>query len=183
MKACAYVIGPGSGPGSALQQMAQRVGFDVVRSFRGVDAAERQAEQTPLLFFLFGAVGSIRSLRRTAEAIRRSPSPRVRFSPMIYFADSPSLDAIRACINLGFDDVITLPVTMRRVVDRLSRQLEQRLVYYETESYFGPDRRGRIEGESDHHGRGSGGQYRRFEIMRSPAQGVTIVSDEVHLVV
>ena len=60
-----------------------------------------------------------------AEAIRFCPSRRVRFSPMIYFAGSPSAETIAACINLGFDDIITMPFTRERVTERIARQVDR----------------------------------------------------------
>jgi hypothetical protein len=182
VKACAYIIGPEDGSGRALGELARRVGFDAVHAFRGVAIAEQQTLITPLVYFLFSTVADVRTLRPIADAIRLSPSKRVRFSPMIYVSDSPSLDAIRSCIGMGFDDIITLPFTLSRIEERLERQVERPLVYYETPTYFGPDRRNRSEDEEAHSGRGSGGQYRRLEIMRSANAGVNVLKDDLHVV-
>ncbi len=182
MKACAYIVGPEEGSGAALKELARRVGFDSVHPFRSVAIAEQQTLFTPLVYFLFSTVPDVRTLRPVAEAIRMSPSKRVRFSPMIYLSDSPSLTAIRRCIGMGFDDIITLPFTLARIEERLERQVERPLVYYETPTYFGPDRRNRTEDEAAHKGRGSGGQYRRLEIMRSANAGVNVLRDDLHVV-
>lgn len=182
MKACAYIVGPENGPAAALKEIARRIGFDSVRPYKSVAIAEQQTRLTPLVYFLFAAVEDPRQLKSIADAIRLSPSKRVRFSPMVYFSESPSLDTIRACIGMGFDDVITLPFTLARIEERLDRQVERTLVYYETDTYFGPDRRGRMEDEPVHSGRGSGGQYRRLEIMRSANAGVNVLKDDLHVV-
>jgi DNA-binding response OmpR family regulator len=178
MKACAFVVGPEDGSGAVLKQLARQIGFDAVYVFKDIADAERQSVSTPLIFFLFAAVDNLRRLKPVTEAVRASPSQRVRFSPMIYFSETPSLDAIKSCINMGFDDVITLPFSISRVEERLDRQVDRTLVYYETPSYFGPDRRNRLENEEGHSARGTGGQFRRIEIVRSPTAGISVMRDD-----
>lgn len=182
MKACAFVVGPEDGQGAALRLLARQIGFDAAYPYRDIADAERQSASTPLIFFLFAAVDSLRRLQRVTEAIRRSDSRSVRFSPMIYFSETPSLDTIRACINMGFDDIITLPFTLNRVEERIERQIYRTVVYYETPSYFGPDRRNRLGHETGHSGRGTGGQHRRLELVRNPGTGITILRDDAEQV-
>lgn len=177
MRASAFVVGPPDGPGAALTDLARGLGFPVVQTYTGVAAAETQAQQTPLLFFLFAAVDEVTGLKTVADAIRFSPSRRIRFSPMVYFSESPLMEAIRTCVDMGFDDVLTLPFTQARVAGRLARLVERTQVYFETADYLGPDRGGRRT-----HGQ-SGGQYRRLEIIRSPARGVSVMRDEMQVAV
>ena len=183
MQACAFVVGPDDGQGAALRLLARQVGFEAVYPYRDIADAERQSVSTALIFFLFAAVDDLGKLRRVGEAVRRSQSQRVRFAPMIYFAETPSLDTIRACINMGFDDIITLPFTLSRVDERIERQLYRPVIYYETPTYFGPDRRNRMSHEEGHSARGTGGQHRRLEIVRNPGTGITIVRDDLHVMV
>ena len=179
MRAYAYVVGPEDGPGAALMDMARGLGFAGVAPYTSIAQAEHQTVQTPVCFFLFAAVEEVARLRAVAEAVRFAPSRRVRFSPLIYFSESPSVEAIRACIDMGFDDIITMPFTQRRVADRIARQVGQNLVYYETASYFGPDRRGRgTAGDTAIEQRGIG-QFRRLEIMRSLMSGINVLRDEL----
>jgi CheY-like chemotaxis protein len=181
MRACAYVVSPTGRSGTALMDLAKGLGFDAVVPYQGVAAAEQQTTRTPLLFFLCAATPEMRSLKAVADAIRFFPSPGIRFSPLIYFDESPSLEVIRQCIAMGFDDVITLPFTRERVEERLLRQVDRPQVYFETPSYFGPDRRDRLESEPVHSLRGTGGQFRRLEIIRNPLRGVHVLRDDVHL--
>ena len=180
MRACAYVVGEGTG--SVLKDSARQAGFDSVYSYRGVLAAERQAAKTPLIFFLFSPVETLKTLKSVIEAVRASEVPQLRFAPMIYFVESPSLEVIKSCINMGFDDIISLPFTLNRVVQRLSLQVDRTLVYFETPTYFGPDRRNRLEHEEGHARRGTGGQFRRMEIVRTTTAGINVVKDETHVV-
>ena len=181
MKAAAYIVGPLDGPGAALMDMARRLRFAAVLPYAGVAQAEQQANRTPVCFFLFAAVPDVGALRGVTDAIRFCPSRRVRFSPLIYFSESPSLETITRCINMGFDDVITMPFTQARVAERIDRQVGQSHVYYETPGYFGPDRRGRVTAPRRPAETRIGGQFRRLEIVRNLASGVSVVRDDLHM--
>ncbi|MDP3316214.1 MAG: hypothetical protein Q8M47_09130 [Devosia sp.] len=171
MKASAYVVGPSDGPGAALMDMGRALGFPVVLPFHSVAAAEAQSQQTPLVFFLFAAVHDVRILKGVADQIRFAPARRIRFSPMLYFSESPSVDAISRCIEMGFDDVITLPFTRPRVMARITRLIDHMQVYHETSAYLGPERK-------VHRGTG---QFRRIEIIRSPSSGTSVLRDEMRV--
>jgi len=171
MKASAYVVGPSDGPGAALMDMGRALGFPVVLPFHSVAAAEAQSQQTPLVFFLFAAVHDVRILKGVADQIRFAPARRIRFSPMLYFSESPSVDAISRCIEMGFDDVITLPFTRPRLMARITRLVDHMQVYHETSAYLGPERK-------VHHG---SGQFRRIEIIRSPSSGTSVLRDEMRV--
>lgn len=182
MKATAFIIGPADGPGAALADMAKSLRFQSVLPYAGVARAEQQAMRTPVMFFLFAAIDQIEALRGTADAIRFSPSRKIRFSPMIYFSESPAVETIRACINMGFDDIITLPFSQGRLADRLGRQVGTNLTYYETATYFGPDRRERLSGNAAGHEQRTGGKYRRIEMVRNFTTGTNVVRDEFQAV-
>lgn len=181
MKAAAYVVGPLDGPGAALMDLARGMPFATVQPYAGVVQAEQQCHQTPICFFLFAATADVETLRSTTEAIRFCPSRRVRFSPLIYFSESPSMENITQCINMGFDDVITMPFTQTRVAERIARQIGQNLTYYETPGYFGPDRRDRVTGPSRAAETRIGGQFRRIEIIRHLLTGVNVVRDDLYM--
>lgn len=178
MRAYAYIVGPEGAPRAALLDLARGLGFAGVSPFSAMAQAEQQTQTTPLCFFLFAATENLQSLRGVAEAVRFSSVRRLRFSPLIYFAESPSVEAINACLNMGFDDIITMPFTRQRVLERVARQVGQNLVYYETPSYFGPDRRGRGGAPLERQDCRKGGQFRRLEIVRSLAGGVNVLRDD-----
>lgn len=181
MKAAAYIVGPLDGPGAGLMEMAQRLDFAAVLPYAGIMQAEQQANQTPVCFFLFAAVPDVATLRGVSEAIRFSPSRRIRFSPLIYFSESPSIDSITRCINMGFDDVITMPFSRTRVLERVNRQVGRNLTYYETAGYFGPDRRDRVTAPKRAAESRLGGQFRRLEIVRNLLTGVNVVRDDLYM--
>ncbi|MDB5506050.1 MAG: hypothetical protein JWR75_688 [Devosia sp.] len=175
LRACAFVVGADHGPGATLLEIVRGLGFASTSRFSTLAAADHHTQHSPLAFFLFSAVEDVETLRPIAEAVRAHPARKLQFSPLIYFSHSPSLDTIRHCINMGFDDVITLPFSQARVQERIQRQIGQPLAYFETSSYFGPDRRTRLG--AGERGAGGGGSYRRFEILRQPT-GISILSDE-----
>jgi CheY-like chemotaxis protein len=165
-KATAYIVGPPDGPGAALTAMARHVGFETVLPFAGAAVADQQMTRTPLVYFLFAAVNDVATLKASADMLRFGPSRRLRFSPLVYFSESPSLDAIRSCAAMGFDDVVTLPFSRPRVIERLARQVNRSLIYCDARGYFGPDRHNAT------------GPVRRFEIIRSFAEGTTVLRDD-----
>lgn len=181
MNASAFVVAPPSGAGAtALTELAHALGFSKVAAFSGRSSAEKQSALTPLVFFFCAAVADLKSLKSTADAIRQSRADPIRFAPLIYFASNPGLDTIRACIQMGFDDVIALPFG-DGVNERIMRQTGRLQVYYETDTYFGPDRRDRTAAPRDPSP--DAGQFRRYEIMRSPEKGVAVLHDDFQLVI
>jgi DNA-binding response OmpR family regulator len=180
MQAAAFVVGALDGPAIALTDLARRLDFSAVLPYGGLAAAEEQLDRTPLCFFLFAAVPDVSALRPIAETIRFSPSRRVRFSPLIYFADQLSVEAITRCMNMGFDDVVTQPFTRSQVAERIDRQIGQNLTYYETPGYFGPDRRDRVTAPKRAAESRTGGQFRRLEIVRHLVSGISVVRDDLY---
>ena len=183
MKASAFVVGPRGRAGESLQDLARSMSFATVERYQGLNRAERRLEETPLVFFLCAAVADVGSLKPMADAVRFSASLKLRFSPLIYFARHVAEADIKRCIQMGFDDIIALPFTSGDIAERILRQVGRPLVYYETPTYFGPDRRNRM-GEnrstgSDH----GGGQHRRIEIVRHPDHGVEVLGDESRVIV
>jgi CheY-like chemotaxis protein len=185
MKTAAFIVGGTgptayeSGPAAALAEMARRIGFGPVTAYESISQIEMQARHTPVCFVLCAASEGIESLRPVAEAIRFAPSRRVRFSPLVYFAETPSLETIKACVNLGFDDVVALPFSADRIGQRLARLVGKTQVYYETPTYFGPDRRGREAFAPTEQRWRLGAPVRRIEIMRSLGVGTSVLRDDL----
>jgi PleD family two-component response regulator len=181
VNAGAFVVGSAGPVSDALFSLAQQAGMTPVLRYSGLANAEKQMDETPLVFFLCAAVPDVKTLKPMADAIRFSPTRGIRFSPLVYFAASPSVEAIRSCINMGFDDIIALPCPPRALAERVARQIGQLCTYYETSNYFGPDRRGRIEVDLGDPRRGNGTQFRRIEIMRTFETGVDVIKDDMQV--
>jgi MFS family permease len=78
-----------------------------------------------------------------------------------------------------------IEIILNLEADRTEHLVGRRIMtYYETATYFGPDRRNRTGGPerstgSDH----GGGQFRRIEIVRNPDTGIDVISDDLQVVV
>jgi hypothetical protein len=182
VRASAFIVGSGDEPLSALEALAAGLGFSPVARYVDMKAPRRQVDDTPLVFFLCAPVDDVSQLKPLASAVRFSDDVRLRFSPLIYFTPEPSVARIRACINMGFDDVIATPYAGGDLAERIGRQVGRTQIYYETATYFGPDRRNRVgesrSSDSDH----GGGQFRRIEIVRTDA-GVDVLRDDFQVVI
>jgi hypothetical protein len=184
LNASAFLVGARNGATASLLELARAIGFNPLERYSGLARVEEQLRRTPLVFFLCAEVANVAALKPIADAVRFSTNPDIRFLPLIYFARELSTEATKACIRMGFDDVIALPYTSGDLSERLFRQVGRTQVYYETATYFGPDRRNRTGGTqrstgSDH----GGGQFRRIEIVRNPATGIDVLRDDFQVVV
>jgi hypothetical protein len=183
LNAAAFVVGPRDGASAALADLARNVGLSPVDHYQGLYRVERQSTLTPLIFFFCAAVADVETLKPTADAIRFSANLRLRFLPLIYFSRDASLTTIRACIRMGFDDVIALPYAAGDLKERILRQVGKPQVYFETPSYFGPDRRNRLGNERSMESDHGGGQHRRIQIIRNAETGISVLSDDFEVVI
>ena len=182
MQTTALVVGPDEAPGAVIKNLARQIGFVPVLNYRGVADFERRMLTVPLAFVLCPPVDRMERLKPVVMELRTSEEERVRYAPLIYFSEVPSLDTIRAGIAMGFDDIITMPFALKSVRERLAHQLNRPLTYYATDTYFGPDRRGRLPEGDTHEKRGTGGTHHRIEIMRT-LKGIQVMHDDLQVVI
>lgn len=182
MQTTAFVVGADEATATVIKNLARQIGFVPVLNYRGLAEMEARMLAAPLAFVLFPPVDRLEKYRPIIGDIRGSREDRVRYAPMVYFSEVPSLDTIRMGIGLGFDDIVTMPVALKSVRERLAHQLDRPVTYYGTDTYFGPDRRGRLPVEESHSQRGTGGSHRRIEIIRS-LKGIRVLQDDLQQVV
>lgn len=160
-----------------INDLAKDLGFRQITPYSSQLAVEELTRKVPINFFLFASDGDLGQVKNQVHKIRNSPRPRVRFSPLICFIEVPIPLLISQCIQIGFDDIVTLPWDLTQMVPRLQRQINSPITYYETASYFGPDRR-RFD-----HNRASATVYqksqgyRRIDIRRDHVNGVHIMAE------
>ncbi len=161
-----------------INDLARDLGFRQVTPFSGLVHAEELTRKVPNNFFLFASDGELGPIKSQVQNIRNSTRPRVRYSPLICFIEVPLPMLISQCIQIGFDDILTLPWDPKQMMPRLRRQLNTQITYYETSNYFGPDRRrfGKKRSTPARIYRESQG-YRRIDIKRDTAHGVQILGD------
>lgn len=140
MNACAFLVGPPDGPTLALTALAHHAGLEVVRPYAGIAQAEQQSKATPICFFLFASTVDVTALAPVVQSIRFNRHRALHFAPLIYFAEDTSVESTQKLMGMGFDDVLTLPFTPARVRQRLVRQLDKTISFFETKDYVGPRR-------------------------------------------
>jgi DNA-binding response OmpR family regulator len=175
LSACkALVVGKSDSQVEFLTRTAQRCGFAFVESARG---APLPPARTLLRYFLIHYLLGDDALRSILPQIRRG-TDEVRFAPVIIIADDPPFERVLEYVQMGVDDVISLPEKREVLVQRLATQLYSEHMYVETADYFGPDRRRMELGVSDSRRVGLAGHGRYF-IKRNPDRGVQIVRHEI----
>ena len=154
----------------------ERKGHSVLEATSGASALsllESQAADLVLQDLVLPDVDGFELIKRLRALPNGMDAPILAFSGLLSKHDEARM------ATAGFDDVIALPIAGDDVTGRISRQIGVIQTYYETATYFGPDRRNRDGGperstSSDH----GGGQFRRIEIMRNPDTGVDVIRDD-----
>ncbi|MCZ4272137.1 hypothetical protein [Maritalea porphyrae] len=178
-----FATNMGNNPNSValIGDIAADLEFATVRPYMGLADAERLSKTNPVNFFLFDYGSDFEKTVERISEIRASHQLRVRFAPLICFVETPSKESIIECVNAGFDDILTIPWVASSIKNRLAKQVNTKNVYFETDSYFGPDRR-RYNDEAKKRGEkapASGFGFRRYEFVRNNFAGVQIMQDKV----
>lgn len=166
---------------SLIGDMAADLGFKLVRPYMGVADSDRLAKIHPVNFFLFDYNQDFEKTKSWINEIRASYQLRVRFAPLVCFVESPSKDIIVECVNAGFDDILTLPWSAMKIRERLAKQVNNKHTYFETDTYFGPDRR-RFTADGKKRKQAApapGFGFRLYEFVRNNHAGVQIMHDKV----
>ena len=108
----------------------------------------------------------------------------VRYAPVVLFAADGPFEQYLSYIDMGFDDIITLPENATIVEQRLIAQLDTEHTYFETATYFGPDRR-RMEVEVPHQFQRSDAPHShvRHYFARDPRRGIVVLHSDSYLAV
>jgi len=73
--------------------------------------------------------------------IRADRNLASRAAPIICVSGYAERGMVEAAIRAGADDFLVKPISPRDVLARITHHLARPLAYFETDSYFGPDRR------------------------------------------
>jgi DNA-binding NarL/FixJ family response regulator len=82
--------------------------------------------------------------------LRRDPVSPNRYIPLVALGIDPKLPDLRAAIDAGAHDVLTLPASAEALRGRIVRAVIAGRPFIETETYFGPCRRRNLK--PDHKG-------------------------------
>lgn len=114
------------------------------------------------------------------KTLRKAPNAADRAAPVYAVVAPGDRVGVRKLVGEGYDELLVRDRhLMPRLVHRLADQLGREILYYETATYFGPDRR-RYEfaGSSDIERRGVATDkywFRCLGIYRDPEFGVSVV--------
>lgn len=153
-----------------LELIAHHLGFGEVASGLGDSATGTSRAAVTYLFVDYQLPDDV--LQDVIEAVRSERSTTLCYSPIILFTDECGPDMARRYVHMGFDDVIGLPEQRDVLAERLSAQLHSRQVYFDTEGYFGPDRR-RLDHGSEL--RVGISPYTRLVFQRDPRHGIRVL--------
>lgn len=166
-------------PFKSLERFAKATGFGLFVHY--LDVAELRARPAPIIYFLLHFATPDAEKAETLARLRQYPSPKVRLAPVILIAQDCDATTFLSYVQMGFDDILCLPEQSQLLVDRLTRQLNQDIVYIETADYFGPDRR-RMEVPGAQHAarRSTAHMHSRLIVHRSLADGPVILERQDH---
>jgi len=145
--------------------------------------AEYQTKKTPICFFLLALDCAEQNIPVIARALRSSRNRQIKYAPLIGFAEVANPKMINFCLQLGFDDILLPPFSRKTINSRLKKHLNRNITFFETNEYFGPDRRTDFNENAlakPHPKRGEGGDHRKIVIRRNLETGVSILRDRFH---
>lgn len=177
MQSAAFVVGPMDGPCQAIIQLCQDLGFATTSHYVGPDQVEAQSRRTPVCFFLVSSATRKSAISEFVTDIRHHRDRALRFSPLLFLCEDPSSRTISFCVQAGFDDIVAPPFTAPRLAERVKAQLNTPMTYFETETYFGPDRRRKREfSPLFPEQRGASTPVRQFEVRRDLRHGIQVTT-------
>lgn len=163
---------------SRLSHVLRQIGFGAsyrLTSDRGL--TQRHPTHLPFLIIHWQADTSF--ALNTIREVRSTPDDDVRFMPIIMLAGDSTERTIHQHLTLGCDDIIVYPCTAPPLERRLRLQIDREHDYFQTSTYFGPDRRKDETGTThpDRRG-GKGSHYRHIVIKRDVRGGVKVLSNQ-----
>ncbi len=183
LHATTYIVGSEDNQACGLTDLCQDIGFRTVLSYKNLAMAEYQTKKTPICFFLLALECAEKNVPAIARTLRKSRNRQIKFAPLIGFAEVANPKMIDLCLHLGFDDILLPPFSRRIINSRLAKHLNRRITFFETDEYFGPDRRTESSEKAlakPHPKRGEGGDHRKIVIRRNLETGVNILRDRFH---
>lgn len=166
-------------PARSLEHFAAATGFGHFVHYH--DLSDLRSHPVKNLFFLvhFGMPDGEKAAFLTL--LRQNSINRVRLAPVVLVAQDCDLDTFLGFIEMGFDDILCLPDSAGLLVDRLVSQLNHDILYIETSTYFGPDRRRMELPGATHAARVSSvHMHTKLTIHRSLAEGPVILHKQDH---
>lgn len=162
-----------------LDRIGRRAGFVDLQPLGGGSGSHGDRK---LNYFLIHHELGADTLIAVLHSVRSSIIDDVRYAPVVLFAVDGPFEQYLRYIEMGFDDVITLPEKAAIVEQRLIAQLDTEHMYFETATYFGPDRRRmEVEPPSEHKRAAMPHSHVRHYFRRDPVRGIIVTRSESYL--
>lgn len=157
-----------------LSARVRAIGFEGCRPFVSARDIVLRSEFPLNFLFLHDSIDPA-TMAATFVDVRWSEEKEIRFMPVILLAEHASTREIHELWKLGFDDMFDNLADTASLATRLMRQTTEVQHYFETNDYFGPNRR--VSRDPDQNVAAS--FCRHMLIRRSPVYGVRVVKSEV----
>lgn len=158
---------------AALMRLAEKLRFGAVVAHSPILGHDRFDHR--LVYYLVHFDYADEDKRKLLFDLRHAGSVSLCFAPVVLFLRDGSAEDIQAHIEMGFDEVISVPEDGRTMATRLAAQIGHEHLYIETRNYLGPDRHRRDKPGHGQVHRKQGEKHARLTILRTPEAGVHIV--------
>lgn len=151
------------------------VGLRSVLAAHSLASIEQILSRRPVTYCVFDDRLGYDILSGLVKTIRSITSNNLRFAPLILVCSKAIGNNAGKLGRLLFDDVLESETTNRTLAKRLTKHLGNRVAYFETDDFFGPDReendprtsrRLRVNLKED--------QYKRYTVIRDPHLGIRV---------
>lgn len=124
-----------------LQSTLNEIGFRKIESCENIGQFESKLDSMkPDLVFV--DIDTDREAAcTTIKGVRNQEIGSLPFVVVVAMTRKPELDAVKAALGVGADDMVVKPVTAKALTQRVVNQIENRKEFIATDDYVGPDRR------------------------------------------
>lgn len=172
----AIVVAQNQVDGAALMRLAERLRFGDIIAWTPTLKHDQFSHR--LVFFLVHFDFEDGAKTALLKVLRHSGSVSLCYAPVVVFLRSASGGQVRACVEMGFDDVINVPAEGPEIATRLAAQIGREQLYIETRNYIGPDRHRMDHLAAAAQPRQAEEPHARLIILRTVEEGVHIVRRE-----
>jgi hypothetical protein len=160
---------------AALMSLAEKLRFGAVLAHSTALGHERFDHR--LVFYLVHFDFDTEAKKKVLHDLRHAGSVSLSFAPVVLFLRDGTPEDIQFNVELGFDDVINVPLDGRAIATRLAAQIGHEHLYIETRNYLGPDRH-RLDKPGQAR-RKAVEEHAQLTILRTPEAGVQVVRRQV----
>ena len=173
----AILVAEDKSAAALMHRIATDAGFRAIESV--FSAGARPAQPAKVKFFLVYHQISDEAKASLLKSVRSSRDNDLRFSPVVLIINDCAFEDVLKYIDMGFDDVISLPEKAEVLHGRLSSQVNSDVIYIQTTSYLGPDRQRMELGSRADYQRQGEFRHSRLTIRRDTAQGTKVVGEVI----